>query len=459
MDIARSENSLALLTDFYELTMAASYLKNRPNAWASFDLFIRDLPKERSFFLASGLSDVIQFLKEFRYDEESISYLASLNVFSIDFLEFLRRLKFSGDVWAMPEGTVFFPNEPVIRVVAPLIEAQLLESYLLNTINLQTTIATKAARITVTSKDKSAFDFSLRRTHGSEAALKVARASYIAGFKGTSNVLAGKIYGIPIVGTMAHSYVMAFKNELESFRAFVETFANYSTLLVDTYDTQKGIENAITVARELEQKDRRLTAIRLDSGDLIRLSVAARYQLDKAGLSYVKIFASGNLDEYVIKNLLSHGAPIDSFGVGTKMGTSADCPYCDVIYKLNEITDLNGDFIPTMKLSKGKVTYPGRKQVFRVVDRKRIFQKDTIGLEHENLGGEPLLTKIIEKGKLIYREPSLKGIRDFAAENLSKLPSYLKGLRRMRSYPVQISPQLKALTQRVSQKIRRRLKY
>ena len=459
MDVRNHKNQLALLTDFYEFTMAASYFKHRPQAWASFDLFIRDLPKERSFFLAAGLSDVIDYLQSFHFDDDSIQYLESLNVFSEDFLGFLRRLKFSGDLWAIPEGEVFFPNEPVIRIVAPLIEAQLLESCLLNIINLQTTIATKAARIVLTAGPKSIFDFSLRRTHGSDAALKVARSSYIAGFKGTSNVLAGKVYGIPVVGTMAHSYVMAYKSELESFRSFVDTFAGYSTLLVDTYDTQNGIENAITIARELEQEGRRLTGVRLDSGDLIRLSVNARHQLDKAGLSYVKIFASGNLDEYTIKNLVSHKAPVDSFGVGTKMGTSADYPYCDVIYKLNEVTDLNGDFIPTMKLSKGKATYPGRKQVFRFTDRKGIFQKDTIGLENENIGGKPLLTKIIEKGNLIYREPALKDVRDVAAENISKLPNYLKSLRRIRSYPIHMSPQLKALTQRVSQKIRRRLRY
>lgn len=455
--MTRRENPLTLLTDFYELTMAASYFQHKPNCWASFDLFIRDFPKERSFFLAAGLSDAIHFFKTFHYDEEAVGYLKGLNIFSGEFLEFLSRLRFSGDVWALPEGAVFFPQEPVIRVVAPLIEAQLLESYLLNIINLQTTIATKAARVVIAAKGKNVFDFSLRRTHGSDAALKVARASYIAGFQGTSNVLAGKLYGIPVVGTMAHSFVMSFRSELDSFHAFVETFPNYSTLLVDTYDTMQGVANAIEIARELENKGRRLTAIRLDSGDLVRLAVMARFQLDKAGLSYVKIFASGNLDEYAIKEFLSHKVPIDSFGVGTKMGTSADAPYCDVIYKLNEVTDLNGDFIPTMKLSQGKVTYPGRKQVYRFTNRKGKYQKDIIGLEQENIPGEPLLIKVIEKGKVIYREPALKDVRNFAAANLSKLPASLMRLKRGLSYPIWISPPLKSLTRRVTQKIREKI--
>ena len=454
---AAAEN-LALLLDFYELTMAASYYGYKPDCLASFDLFIRNLPSNRSFFLAAGLADTVDFLKTFHFDEESLGYLEGLNVFSEDFLDHLRRLRFTGDLWAMPEGTVFFPNEPVMRVVAPLIEAQIIESFLLNTVNLQTTIATKAARVFLAAHGKSVFDFSLRRTHGSDAALKVARSAYIAGFKGTSNVLAGKRYGIPVVGTMAHSFVMSFNNELASFRAFADTFPKYSTLLVDTYDTLKGIENAITIARELEEVGKRLMGIRLDSGNLARLATRARFLLNQAGLSYVKIIVSGNLDEYEIKELVRQRAPIDSFGVGTKMGVSADAPYSDVIYKLSEITDINGDFLPTMKLSEGKMTYPGRKQVYRFSDKKKMFKKDVIGLDGENLGGVPLLVKIIDHGTVVYHQPTLKDIRDFAAANLSRLPESTTKLTRTRAYPVAVSSKLENLTERIKRNIRQGIK-
>ncbi len=455
---SRASGYSPLLVDFYELTMAAGYFKHKKDARACFDLFIRDLPLRRSFFLACGLSDAVGFTQNLKFDEESVRYLDGLDIFQKDFLEYLREFKFTGDVWAMPEGTVFFPNEPVIRVVAPLIEAQLLESVLLNIINLQTTIATKAARVVLAAKGRKVFDFSLRRTHGSDAALKAARASYVAGFQATSNVLAGKTYGIPVVGTMAHSYVMAFSSELVSFEAYAEMFPKYTTLLVDTYDTLGGVRNAIVVARELEKKNFRLSGIRIDSGNLGALADEARKLLDKAGFSYVKIFASGNLDEYKIKNLLEGGAPIDSFGVGTKMGVSADVPYSDVIYKLSEITDISGEFSPTMKLSKGKVTYPGRKQVYRIRNKSGTFKKDVIALENEVIkDGDPLLVKIIEKGKLVYRLPRLTDIRAFAASQLSRLPLLQRQLIRIAPYRVEVSPPLKALAKKLSRQVRQRI--
>lgn len=446
----------ALLTDLYELTMAAGYYRHRRHALASFDLFIRDLPKNRSFFLAAGLNDAVEFLNNFRFDSKSIRYLRSLKIFPEDFLRYLSRIRFTGDLWAIPEGTVFFPNEPVLRIVAPLIEAQLLESFLLNIVNLQTTIATKAARIILAARGKNVFDFSLRRTQGSDAALKVARSSYIAGFHGTSNTLAGKLYGIPVAGTMAHSFIMSFDSELAGFRAFAETFPEHSVLLVDTYDTVNGIQNAIVIARELQRKKCRLLGIRLDSGDMARLAKKARALLDRAGLEYVKIFASGNLDEYKIKELLDAQAPIDSFGVGTKMGVSADAPYCDVIYKLTEVTDANGNFLPTMKLSKGKMTYPGRKQIFRFKDKKGTYQKDILGLEHERLTGEALLKEVIRGGKRVCKNPSLKDIRLSVSRNLAALPDLLKKLEQAPAYRVDISPKLKALTAEVSRKIRKK---
>ncbi len=439
----------ALLTDLYELKMAASYFEHKKDSLASFDLFIRNLPKNRDFFLAAGLHDVIDFLSDFHFDQASVSYLSGFKIFSKEFLSYLSTLKFTGSLWAIPEGTVFFPNEPILRIVAPLIEAQIVESALLNIINLQTTIATKAARIVLSSKGRGVYDFALRRTHGMEAALKVARSAYLAGFNGSSNVLAGKLYGIPLVGTMAHSFVMSFDDELKSFRAFVKTFPESATLLVDTYDTLKGVSNAVIIAKELEKEGRRLSAIRLDSGDLKTLSKKARALLDKNNLRYVKIFASGNLDEYAIKKLLS--SPIDSFGVGTKMGVSADSPYSDVIYKLCEITNAQGEFLPTMKLSKAKVTYPGRKQIFRVTDKNGRPQKDILGLEGEHIKGEKLLTKVIDNGITVYNKPPLEEIRKFSLENMQKF-SFKK------AYPVLISPQLKNLTDQVSSHIQKRLK-
>ncbi|MFH1359525.1 MAG: nicotinate phosphoribosyltransferase [Candidatus Omnitrophota bacterium] len=445
--------NLSLLTDLYELTMAASYFKHKRGCLASFDLFIRNLPEQRSFFLAAGLADIISFLAKFRFDGDSIRYLKSLGIFSSEFLEFLKNLRFRGSLWAVPEGTVVFPNEPLIRIVAPIIEGQLLESYLLNTINLQTTIATKAVRVVTAAKGKSVFDFSLRRTHGADAGLKAARSSYIAGFQGTSNVLAGKLYGIPVVGTMAHSFVMAFKNELDSFFAFAETFGHQAILLVDTYDTMQGVKNAIIVAKALEKKGKRLKAIRLDSGNLIQLACQARRLLDQASLNYVKIFASGNLDEYKIKELIALKAPIDSFGVGTKMGVSVDAPYCDVIYKLSEITDVNGEFLPTMKLSEGKSTYPGRKQVYRQLNKKGHYKKDIIALENEPIDGKKLLVKVIDNGICVYRQPSLGEIRKRAKENLSKLPIQVKKLAHSSPYQVDVSPNLQKLIWQVKKNI------
>ena len=450
-------SSRSLLMDLYELTMAASYFEHREDSLASFELFIRKLPARRSFFLALGIHDAIDFLHEFRFKEEEIDYLKGLNIFADDFLQFLSTLRFHGNLWAVPEGTVVFPNEPILRVVAPIIEAQIFESIFLNLINVQTTIGTKAARAVLAARDKSLFDFSLRRTHGLDAALKAARASYVAGFHGTSNLLAGKLYGIPVVGTMAHSFIMSFNDELESFRAFVDTFPKYSTLLVDTYDSIQGVEHAIIIAHELEKKGHSLRAIRIDSGNLARTASRARFLLDKAGLSYVKIFASGNLDEYAIDDLAGQKAPIDSFGVGTKIGVSADAPYCDVIYKLTEITDINGEFLPTMKLSEGKVTYPGRKQIYRVSDKQGSYKKDILGLEKEEIKGNALLVKMIDNGVIIYNQPSLKQVRDSVRKNLSRLPKALKRLKNAKRYQVEISPELKYLTRQVSQKIKDRL--
>ncbi|MBS7608621.1 MAG: nicotinate phosphoribosyltransferase [Candidatus Bathyarchaeia archaeon] len=447
------EHNMSMLTDLYELTMCASYFEHRKFEPATFDLFIRRLPPNRSYFLFAGLEQVLLFLEKMRFTEQHIEYLKSLG-FKDDFLDYLRRFRFSGDVWAIPEGTVVFPNEPLIRVTAPIIEAQLIETFLLNTINLQTTIATKASRVVYAAQGRPVIEFGLRREHGTDAGMKVARASYIAGCSGTSNVLAGMVYGIPVFGTMAHSFVMFFSNELESFRAFAKTFPDKSTLLIDTFDNIGGALNAIKVAKELENQGFKLRGVRIDSGDLVAISREVRRLLDENGLSYVQIFASGDLDEYRIEELLNKGAKIDAFGVGTKMGTSADRPYVDIIYKLCEKADEKGMFAPIMKLSERKATLPGRKQVFRFADDKGYFVKDVIALEGEEVGGEPLLVKVMEGGRIVYDLPSLEEIRKRALDNLARLPDKYKRLRGAAKYPVRLSPKLRRLIKELSIKLR-----
>lgn len=435
----------ALLLDLYELTMAESYFLYKRNTRATFDLFVRTLPKNRGYLIACGLEDVLNYIKGLKFNEEDLKYLRKQGIFSEDFLGYLRKFKFSGDVWAMPEGTIFFANEPIIRVTAGIIEAQILESFLLNTINLQTMIASKASRVVLAAKGRGVYDFSLRRTHGQDAALKVPRASFLAGFAGTSCVLAGKSYKIPITGTMAHSFVMTFKNELDSFLAYANLFPKRTILLVDTYDTIKGIKNAVRIGLYLKQTKQRLQGIRLDSGDIVSLSKKARRLLDEAGLNYVKIFASGDLDEFRIKELLDKGALVDNFGVGTNMGTSADAPSLDVIYKISEVTDENGDFLPTMKLSKGKATYPGRKQVFRVSDKRGRFTKDILGLENEKIRALPLLRKVMEEGRVVYKLPGLPKSRRLVKQGFLNFPGPMKNVYTSYEYPVIISPGLKEL--------------
>jgi len=450
-----NESNMALLTDLYELTMCASYFDSkRTNELATFDLFIRKLPPNRSYFVFAGLEQVLLFLKNMRFNKEQVGYLRKQG-FKEGFLNYLLRLRFSGEVWSVPEGTIVFPNEPLIRVTAPIIEAQLIESFLLNTVNVQTTLATKASRVVNAAQGRAIIEFGLRRTQGADAAMKAARCSYMAGCNGTSNTLAGMKYGIPVFGTMAHSFVMFFENEIEAFRVFAKTFPEKSTLLIDTFDDIKGAENAALTAKELEKKSFRLNAVRIDSGDLVDISKKVRALLDEKGLNYVKIFASGDLDEYKIARLLRKGAKIDTFGVGTRMGTSEDRPYVDIIYKLCEKMDKTGRFVPTMKLSKGKITLPGRKQVFRVKDNKGSFVKDIIALHNERVEGEALLVKVMEKGEMVYSLPTLEEIRERALENLSKLPEKYKKLRNAPRYAVVLSPRLKKMLKELTNELRK----
>jgi nicotinate phosphoribosyltransferase len=451
LDAIREEN-MSMFTDLYELTMCASYFDNKKFEPATFDLFVRRLPENRSYLLVAGLEQVLLFLKNVKFNEKHLSYLKNQG-FDNQFLNHLRNFKFTGDVWAVPEGTVAFPCEPLIRVTAPLIEAQLVETFLLNTVNLQTMIATKASRVVEAAKGKAIIEFGLRREHGIDAGMKVARSSYIAGCQGTSNVLAGLSYGIPVFGTMAHSFVMSFNREIDAFRAFAKTFPNKSTLLIDTYDDIAGAEKAAIVAKELEKKGCKLGGVRLDSGDLATVSKKVRALLDEKGLSYISIFASGDLDEYKIAELLSNNAKIDAFGVGTRMGTSADKPYVDVIYKLCETMNEKGNFSPIMKLSEGKATLPGRKQVFRFKDEKGNLAKDVIALADEKVKGEPMLVKVMENGKVTYDLPSLSEIRASAQENLSKLPEKYKKLTKAPPYPVELSPMLEGMIKKLKRKL------
>jgi nicotinate phosphoribosyltransferase len=450
----QNEQNMSMFTDLYELTMCASYFDNLKFEPATFDLFIRRLPPNRSYFLFAGLEQVLIHLEKMKFTDEQIGYLKKQG-FKEDFLEYLRNFKFTGDVYAVPEGTVVFPCEPLIRVTAPIIEAQLVETFLLNTINLQTMIATKASRVVQAAQGKAIIEFGLRREHGVDAGMKVARSSYIAGCAGTSNVLAGMVYDIPVFGTMAHSFVMSFEKEIDAFRAFAKTFPNKSTLLIDTYDDMAGAEKAAIVAKELEKIGCKLGGVRLDSGDLSETSKKVRALLDEKGLQYVEIFASGDLDEYKIAELLSKDAKIEAFGVGTKMGTSADYPYTDVIYKLCETMNEKGEFSPIMKLSEGKITLPGRKQVYRFKDNMGNYVKDVVALADETMEGESLLVKIMGKGKLLYELPALDEIKQTVSENLAKLPAKYKKLINAPRYPVEQSKDLKKLIKNLKEKLTR----
>ena len=436
---------LSLLTDLYELTMAQSYFQHGMLAPATFSLFIRKYPTNRSHFVSAGLEDTLTYLERWRFSDESIDYLGSTGIFAADFLVYLSELRFTGDVWAIPEGRLFFTDEPVLELTAPIIEAQIVETFIINRINLQSLIATKAARCVWAAKGKPLADFSLRRTHGADAGMKVARASYIAGFEATSNVLAGKAYGIPVSGTMAHSFVASHDSELDAFRNYAQSFPARSLFLIDTYDTIAGARNAVLVGKEMEALGGRLQGVRLDSGHLASLSARVRRILDDAGLQYVRIVASGGLDEYDLDELTSLGAPIDSFGVGSKMGVSADAPSLDMAYKL-----VNYDGRPVMKLSTGKVSLPEEKQVFRLRDDMGKFSQDIIALRDEHLEtGETLLTKVMEMGKIVGPLPSLKEIRERLEYDYERLDDGLKSLRDPLLYRVVLSSRLHELYRRM----------
>lgn len=446
MDDSVTWENMALLTDLYQLTMCAAYYEEGRDERASFELFIRDIPPHRSYLVAAGLESALDYLEHARFTPETLEYLQTKGLFSEHFLEFLARFRFTGTLHAIPEGNLVFPNEPLLRVTAPIIEAQLVETYLLNAVNFQTMVASKAARIVHAAAGKQVVDFSLRRTHGTDAGMKVARVSYLAGCAGTSNVLAGMKYRIPIYGTMAHSYVMFHEREQAAFEAYARVFPESTTLLIDTYDTVEGARRSVPVAKALERQGKRLHGLRLDSGDLAALSRAVRAVLDQNGLEYVRIMASGNLDEYKIAQLLAQGAPIDIFGVGTAMGTSQDAPVVNVNYKLVEVEGPAGEYRPVMKLSAEKITLPGPKQVHRVL-KDGEYAYDVIALhteEPEMDSATTLLVQYMSEGHVLRRE-SLETIRNRVAENLARLPARYKKLAPA-TYPVKISPPLAALS-------------
>jgi nicotinate phosphoribosyltransferase len=436
------EKKMGMLTDLYELTMAASYFENgMQDVKATFDLFFRKLPKNRNYLVLAGLEQVMGYLSRLKFTDESIRYLAGIG-FKDDFLEHLRKLRFQGDVWSVEEGRLLFQSEPVIRVTAPIIQSQIIETFLLNSINLQTTIASKASRVVDAAKGRPVIEFGLRRTQGYGGVL-VARAAFVGGCRGTSNVLAGMEFGIPVFGTMAHSYVLAFDSEAEAFRSFARTFPDSTTLLIDTFDNLKGAENALRIAKEMEKKGNRLKAVRLDSGDFTELSKKVRKILDRNGLKYVRIFASGNLNEHKIDDMLKNGAKIDSFGVGTEMSVSSDSPSLDVVYKLSEV-EQKGRSKPRMKFSEGKETLPGKKQVFRKAKDGK-YSEDVIALEDERVSGEPLLKEFVRRGKLVRKLPKLEEIRSRALSEVGRLKPEYRDLRAKHHYPVRISPGLEKL--------------
>ncbi len=428
----------ALLTDLYELTMMQAYYRESMTDTAVFSLFFRRLPAGRNFVLACGLGAVLDYLQSLRFTQDDLDYLAAQSRFEDDFLHWLGALRFTGEVRAVPEGSVVFPQEPLLEIVAPLPQAQLVESYVMNQMHLQSVLASKAARVVTAAAGRPVVDFGMRRMHGADAALQGARAYHIAGLAGTSNVLAGKRYGIPIAGTMAHSYVQAHADEMSAFRAFASSYPQ-TTLLVDTYDTLEGVRRVIALAAELGE-DCQIQAIRLDSGDLAGLARRSRELLDAAGLQHMKIMASGGLGEEKIAALLAEGAPIDGFGVGTHMGVSEDAPTLDLAYKLTEYAGIG-----RLKDAPGKPVLPGAKQVYRQREGGEMAG-DLITRADERRPGTPLLRQVMMDGRIVAPDAvDLTSARARAAADMAALPAAQRALAPAGApYPVRVSEALQA---------------
>lgn len=442
-----TEETVALLTDLYELTMLQAYWREKMLAEAVFSLYVRRMPPHRNLLLACGLEDVLEYLESVRFTDEALEFLASREEFSAGFLDWLAGFKFTGDVYAVPEGTPLFPDEPLLEVVAPLPEAQLVETFVMNQIHVQTVLASKAVRVVRAARGRSVVDFGLRRMHGADAGIKAARAFHVAGVDATSNVLAGYLYGIPITGTMAHSYVQAHDDELDAFRVFARLYPR-TILLVDTYDTLQGVRKVVELAREMgDAFDVR--GVRLDSGDLAELAFGAREILDAAGLEGVEIFASGGLDEHEIARLVEQGAPIQGFGVGTGMGVAKDAPSLDVAYKLTAYAGKG-----RLKLSPGKKILPGRKQVFRQEEEGHAA-RDVVARADEAGCGRPLLVAVMAGGeRTAAGHDTLERARERAREELARLPDRILAIEDADPpYPVLVSDALAAYQAEVVERV------
>ena len=438
----------SLLTDLYQLTMLDAYRVQGMADTAVFELFFRKLPQRRGFLMAAGLEQAVEFLEGLRFSAEELAYLKSTERLSPELIASLASLRFTGDVDALPEGTVFFADEPIIRVVAPLPEAQLVETRLINLLHFQTLVASKAARLVLAAPEKLLVDFGLRRAHGAEAGLLAARASYIAGFAGTATMLAGERFGIPIYGTMAHSFIQAHDEETQAFEQFARARPQGVILLIDTYDTERGAERVVAIAKTLARDGIKIAGLRIDSGDLGAHARRVRAILDAGGLRDTIIFASGGLDEDQLQALTRAAAPIDGYGVGTSLTTSSDVPALDCAYKLQEYAG-----IPRRKLSEGKATWPGRKQVWRSYGANGSCAGDLLGLAAETHEGKPLLVPVMRGGRRFGPLPALAEIRRLAANELERLPAPLKRLDSM-PYPVTVGPLLRRLAEECDRRSR-----
>jgi nicotinate phosphoribosyltransferase len=414
-----------LLTDLYQLTMLQAYWRSAMNDLAVFEFFVRKLPKQRLFLMAAGLEQVLQYLETLRFEARDMAWLRSTRRFDPQFLDWLAGLRFTGDVHAMPEGSLFFPDEPILRVTAPLPVAQFVESRIVNLLHFQTLVASKAARMVLQQPKATLIDFGLRRAHGGDAGLLAARAAYIAGFTGTATLAAERAFGIPAFGTMAHSFIQAHDSEMAAFRSFATAWPQGTTLLIDTYDTIEGARRAAGIARDLAGLGITIGGVRLDSGDLIALSRQVRQLLDAEGFPAMRIFASSSVDEYLMAEAAAAKAPIDGYGVGTHLTTSSDAPYLDCAYKLEEYAGR-----PRRKHSAGKATWPGRKQVYRRLTAAGEIEADIVTVEGDRQTGEALLVPVMRDGQRLADPEPISQSRDRAAASLASLPDELRKLDR-----------------------------
>jgi nicotinate phosphoribosyltransferase len=470
-------NHGALLTDLYQLTMVGGYVQEgKGSQWANFDYFFRRIPDNGGYCILAGLAEVIDYIQHLQFHAHDLDYLDGLGIFSPEVLDYFKGFRFSGDLWAVPEGSVVFPNEPLLRVTAPLPQAQLIETALLNIMNFQTLIATKAARLRWAANGDRVIDFGLRRAHGPNGGLMASRAAYIGGVDGTSNVLAGRLYGIPVVGTHAHSWVESFPNELEAFRAYARVYPQACLLLVDTYDTLNiGVPNAIQVGEELRTRGYDLRGIRLDSGDLAYLSKEARRRLDQKGLTDAVIVASGDLDEWLVESLKRQGARVDTWGVGTRLVTSYDSPALGGVYKLTALDENGRRMVPKIKRSDNpeKVTNPGLKKVVRMYDEKGEMRGDVMFLEEEELPSgrifrvyhplyphvfktysetfetRELMVPVFQNGEPVYESPTVHEIREDTLANLNRLDQAYKRFQNPHVYHVSLSSRLFEIKQKL----------